>query len=83
MAVTTIARIGEDPESVRKAAAEGPVFVFEENEPPLVIIRLDEYKKMGGREPDIVDLLSMPGVEDIDIQLPARQPPAGKPFDFD
>jgi len=39
-----------NPASVEQAALAGPVFVADDGSPTLVILNMEEYRKLGGRE---------------------------------
>lgn len=38
--------------------------------PARVLLTFDEYKKISGGRTKIADLLAMPGVEDIELEIP-------------
>lgn len=65
----------------KKAAQEGPVFITDRGKQAYVLLTIEEYWKLGGPGPSIIELLAMPGVEDIDFE-PPRMNLVSKPIDF-
>ena len=59
-----------DVGGARKTADEGPVFIIENVQPTYVLLSFDEYRKLGGVGPTIVDLLAMPDAAEIDFEPP-------------
>ena len=53
----------------KKAANKGPVFITDRGRPAHVLLNFDEYQRLTGGRRNIADLLSMPGVEDIELEL--------------
>jgi len=59
-----------------RAAKEGPVFITDRGEPSLVLLSIEEYRKLRGQRIDMGLILSHPpGIEDIDLDscLPPRE----------
>jgi prevent-host-death family protein len=73
MHITTLTsrEFNQDTSRAKKAANEGPVFITDRGSPAHVLLSIDEYRKLMGRQGTIVDLLAMPGLADIDFE-PAR-----------
>lgn len=63
----------QDTGRAKKAAADGPVFITDRGRPAHVLLSIEEYRKLIGKKPTIVDLLSMPEVADVEFELPERQ----------
>jgi prevent-host-death family protein len=55
------------------AADQGPVFITDKGRARYVLLSIDDYRRLSGRDRSIADLLAMPGVEDIDFEPPQLQ----------
>jgi prevent-host-death family protein len=53
-----------------KALRKGPVIVTDRGRPTKVILSFGEYEQLAGSKKDIVDLLTMPGLEGIEFNPP-------------
>lgn len=75
MTITTLSsrQFNQDASKAKKAACAGPVFITDRGRPAHVLLTFDEYKKLTGGHEKIADLLAMPGVEDIEIDIPPRR----------
>jgi prevent-host-death family protein len=58
---------------VKKASEKGPVFITHRGQPAHVLLTIEEYKRITLPEPTLADLLSMPGGEDIEFEIPRRR----------
>lgn len=72
MAITTFSsrRFNQDASKAKKAAKAGPVFITDRGRPAHVLLTFDDYKKITGGRTKIADLLAMPGIEDVEFDLP-------------
>lgn len=72
MAITTLSsrKFNQDASGAKKAAKKGPVFITDRGRPAHVLLTIEEYQKLTGGHTSIVDLLAMPGVEDIEFEPP-------------
>ena len=62
MARTMTSRaFNQDTGAAARAAKEGPVFITNRGEPSLVLLSMEEYRRLTVKEPSIVDLLGMEG----------------------
>jgi prevent-host-death family protein len=70
MTITTIAgrELNQDTGDAKKAAKDGPVFITDRGRPALVLLTIEEYQRLTGALISIVDMLAMPGVEDIEFE---------------
>jgi hypothetical protein len=59
-----------DTSGAKKAAEKGPVIITDRGRPAHVLLTFEDYKKVTGSRVKIADLLAMPGVEEIQIELP-------------
>ncbi len=72
MTITTLSsrQFNQDASKAKKAAEAGPVFITDRGRPAHVLLTFNEYKKITGRRIKIADLLAMPGIEDIELDIP-------------
>lgn len=71
MSITTFSSrmFNQDASGAKKAAQDGPVFITDRGRPAHVLLTIEEYKRLIGGRTKIADLLAMPGVEDIEIEI--------------
>lgn len=60
----------------KKAARRGPVFITDRGRPAHVLLSIEEYHRLTGGHQKIADLLAMPGIEDIELEIPRFEEPA-------
>jgi prevent-host-death family protein len=60
----------QDTGRAKKAALSGPVFITDRGRPAHVLLSIEEYQRLLGGGPSLVDLLSMAGTEDIEFEPP-------------
>ena len=84
MTVTTFSsrEFDQDTRRARKAAMDGPVFITDRGRPALVLLSFEQYEALVGRAANIVDLLALPGVEDVEFD-PPRVGTDYRPADLD
>jgi len=72
MTITTMSsrEFNQDTSGAKKAAEKGPVFITDRGRPAHVLLTIDEYRKLTGNHTSIVEMLAMPGVEDIEFEPP-------------
>ena len=72
MTTTTLSsrQFNQDAGKAKKAASAGPVIITDRGRPAHVLLTFDDYKKISGRSHKISDLLAMPGIEEIELDLP-------------
>jgi prevent-host-death family protein len=75
MPITTLSsrEFNQDTSGAKKAAKEGPVFITDRGRPAHVLLTIDEYQRLSGGSTNIVEMLAMPGVEDLDFEPPRAQ----------
>ena len=83
MTITTLSsrQFNQDASKAKKAAKAGPVFITDRGRPAHVLLTFDEYKKITGGRTKIADLLAMPGIDDIELEIPPLRDPA-RPADL-
>lgn len=71
MSITTFSSrmFNQDASGAKKAAQDGPVFITDRGRPAHVLLTIEEYKRLIGGRTKIADLLAMPGVEDMEIEI--------------
>ena len=72
MTITTLSsrQFNQDASKAKKAAKAGPVIITDRGRPAHVLLTFSEYKKITGGRTKIADLLAMPGIEDIELEIP-------------
>ena len=72
MTITTLSsrQFNQDTSKAKKAAEAGPVFITDRGRPAHVLLTFREYQKLTGGRTKIADLLAMPGIEDIELEIP-------------
>lgn len=75
MSITTLSsrQFNQDASKAKKAAAEGPVFITDRGHPAHVLMTYDQYKKLTRTRCRISELLAMPGIAEIELELPVRR----------
>lgn len=84
MTITTLSSrdLNQDVSRAKKAAKNGPVFITDRGKPAHVLLSIEEYQRLTGKHRSLVEALSMPGIADIEIELPhSRELP--RPAEFD
>jgi hypothetical protein len=46
------------------------VFITDRGAPAPVLLTIEEYQRLSGEAESIIDMLAMPGVEDVDFEAP-------------
>jgi prevent-host-death family protein len=72
MHITTLSsrEFNQDTSRAKKAAKEGPVFITDRGRPAHVLLTIDDYQRLSGGSGNIVEMLAMPGVEDLEFEPP-------------
>jgi len=72
MAITilTAREFNQDVSRAKRAADAGPVVITDRGEPAYVLLHHEEYRRLAGGGPNIVDLLGQPGGEAIEFEPP-------------
>lgn len=72
MSITTLSsrQFNQDASKAKKAAEKGPVFITDRGRPAHVLLTFEEFKKLTGGRTKIADLLAMPGLEDLELEVP-------------
>ena len=72
MRITTLSSraFNQDTGAAKRAARRGPVFITDRGRPAHVLLTIEDYQRLTGQDASIIDLLGMPGVEDVDFDPP-------------
>ena len=72
MTVTTVTNreLNQDVGRAKNAAKLGPVFITDRGRPAYVLLSIENYRRLAGQGRSLVELLSMPGLADIDFDPP-------------
>jgi prevent-host-death family protein len=72
MITTLTSRVfNQDTSRAKKAARSGPVFITDRGRPAHVLLTIEEYQRVSGGKQSILDLLAMPGIEEVNF-APAK-----------
>ncbi len=72
MTITTLSSraFNQDTSRAKKAANDGPVFITDCGKPAHVLLSFEEYQRITGGHHKIADLLAMPGIADMELEIP-------------
>ncbi|HJR68439.1 MAG TPA: type II toxin-antitoxin system prevent-host-death family antitoxin [Gammaproteobacteria bacterium] len=75
MVITTMTsrEFNQDASKAKRAASDGPVFITDRGRPAHVLLTIEEYRRLVGREGSIAELLALPGAEDIELPIDKRR----------
>lgn len=82
--VTTISSrdFNQDTSGAKQAASKGPVFITDRGRPAHVLLTIEDYQRLTAQEASIIDMLSLPGVEDIEFEPPRLPGAMHRPADL-
>lgn len=66
MAVLSAREFNQDVSAAKRAAADGPVIITDRGRPSHVLLSIEDFNRLAGRQIDLVDWLSIEG-EDIEF----------------
>lgn len=75
MTITTLSSraFQQNANQAQKATRDGPVFITNRGRPTQVLLSFDDYRRLTGGRTKIADLLAMPGIEDLEFEIPASR----------
>jgi len=84
MSITTLSSraFNQNTSLAKKATQAGPVIITDRGKPAHVLLSIQDYRKALGKTRNIVDLLAMPGAEDVEMDVPVFRELA-RPSDLD
>ncbi len=68
MTIFSSREFNQDAGRAKRAADSGPVFITDRGRPRHVLLSIDDYERLTGGRPSLVDTLAM--AEDIDFEAP-------------
>ena len=73
MTITTLSsrEFNQRISAAKKAASRGPVFITDRGRPAHVLLNIEDYQKLTGCHQKIADLLAMPGIERVALDVPS------------
>ena len=83
MTITTLSsrEFNQKASDAKKAANKGPVFITDRGRPAHVLLSIEDYQQITGSRQKIANLLAMPGIEDVELEVPPLRDLA-RPADF-
>jgi len=84
MTITTLSsrEFNQDVSRAKRVSSLGPVFITDRGRPAHVLLTIEEYQRITGNQPSIVELLAMPDVADIDFEPPRLSSDFYRPADL-
>jgi prevent-host-death family protein len=84
MTITTLSsrEFNQDAGGAKKAAKKGPVFITDRGRPAHVLLTIEQYQKLTGKQANIIDALAMPGMANIDFETPRMEDDFYHPADL-
>jgi hypothetical protein len=82
MRVISARDFNQDTAGAKRAASVEPVVILDRGQPSHVLISIVHYKALLNSSSNIVDLIGMPGIEDIPFDLPPKDRAAARPAEF-
>ncbi len=85
MGITTISsrEFNQDTGGAKKAAESGPVIITDRGQPAHVLLSYEEYQRLIGKGPSLLEALSQKEGGDFEFDPPKLQGPLFRPVDFD
>ena len=68
--IVTSREFNQDVSKAKRDALKGPVFITDRGQTAHVLLSVEYYRKITDKNKSIVELLAMPGVSDIDFEVP-------------
>lgn len=83
MGMTTISsrEFNQDASGAKRAALDGPVFITDRGRPAHVLLSIEVYQRLTGRQESILDLLADPEAADVEF-TPERVETLTRPADL-
>ena len=70
MATISSREFNQDVSRAKRQADHAPVIITDRGKPAYVLMRHDTYRRLTERQPSIIELLDLPGTEDIEFDPP-------------
>jgi prevent-host-death family protein len=84
MSISTISsrEFNQDIGRAKKAAKKGPVIITDHGRPSYILLTIEEYQKLTETQKSILDFLAMPGLADMDFDIPRFKDSLCEPADL-
>ncbi|MEQ1530200.1 MAG: type II toxin-antitoxin system Phd/YefM family antitoxin [Methylococcales bacterium] len=84
MSITTVSsrEFNQDVSKIKRAAAQGPVFITDRGRPSHVLLTIEHYQQITEKKESIVQLLAVANAADIDFDPPRLKSTFYKPEDL-
>ena len=84
MTITTLSsrEFNQDTGKAKKATQKGPVIITDRGRPSHVLLSIEDYQKITGNQASIVELLAMPGADQIEFDPPRLSGQLYRPADL-
>lgn len=85
MTITTLSsrEFNQDSGKAKRATRNGPVFITDRGRPAHVLLTIEDYRKITGQVPSLVELLAFDGDLDDGFMDGVRVGEIARPVDFD
>ena len=83
MTTLTSREFNQDTSKAKKAARKGPVFITDRGRPAHVLLTIEDYRRLTGRDMSLLDAVAQPGASDFDFDPPRLGDDLFKPADLD
>lgn len=85
MTTTTISsrEFNQDAGGAKKAADKGPVIITDRGKPAHVLLSFEDYRKLLGNRPSLLEALAQKEEGDFDFDPPRMGDDISRPADFD
>lgn len=81
--IVTSRDFNQDVSGAKRLADEGPVVITDRGVPAYVLMTHDDFQRMRGKTPSILELLADPAGEDIDFEPKRLKGGRIRPVDLD
>ncbi len=83
MAITTVTsrQLNQDLAHAKRAARTGPVFITDRGKPALVLLSIEDYRRLSGERRNLLESLAMEGLSPIGLE-PPRADVASRPAEL-
>jgi prevent-host-death family protein len=78
----TSREFNQDTGRAKQAATRGPVIITDRGRPAHVLLTIEDYERLTGQGADIIEMLGMPGVEDVEFEPPRLLGQMHRPVDL-
>ena len=85
MSITTISsrEFNQDAGGAKRAAEKGPVIITDRGRPSHVLLSIEDYRKLAGTGPSLLDVVAQSEDDDIDFDPPRMGDQIFRAVDFD